>query len=58
MLSFQDGGFLKHEAKEILAAIILGMKHDCNNVKLAAANALYNSLDSAHEELNDEVSSS
>ena len=58
MLSFQDGGFLKHEAKEILAAIILGMKHDCNNVKLAAANALFNSLDFGNVDFHDEVSSS
>lgn len=57
--SFQDPEQLQDKSNEILTAIIQGMRKEepSNNVKLAATNALLNSLEFTKANFDKEVSS-
>lgn len=56
--SFQDPEQLQDKSNEILTAIIQGMRKEepSNNVKLAATNALLNSLEFTKANFDKEVS--
>lgn len=58
LCSFQDPEQLQDKSNEILTAIIQGMRKEepSNNVKLAATNALLNSLEFTKANFDKEVS--